>query len=87
MVVKRTTRSQFLVVLTHFLVVEDTQILLPWEYSIGHLCLYKYCCNISIEFYGIPFFPGHPGLNDDMGKTELFGSITLNTIFSIHFSG
>ena len=28
-VVKRTTRSQFLVVLTHFLVVEDTRISLP----------------------------------------------------------
>ena len=31
LVVRRTTRSEFLVVLIHFMVVEDTRILLPWK--------------------------------------------------------
>ena len=35
LVVRRTTRSQFLVVLTHFLVVENTRILLPWQGRAG----------------------------------------------------
>ena len=35
LVVRRTTRSQFLVVLTHFLVVEDARILFPDFICVG----------------------------------------------------
>ena len=41
LVVRRTTRSEFLVVLIHFMVVEDTRILLPCILFFSHVIILK----------------------------------------------